>query len=240
MPDTPTTPDSTTATEKAKTKRSRSLINQALATELTLAGELANTAEKPAYAPTLADEEIDTAFITALRTKIDEANTFLASAGAKTAEKKTTTDSEEDLKAELLELIGKVQARAKRKYPQTGDPQRAKYFIGQHLATSRTLLESATQAIITRLASDTLPGMKPADVIALQAALTAYQAVQTMQSGDQSAATTARSQLDAKVKEVAELRRQIQYAADAAWPATKKVNAGVRTEFKLSPNRAFK
>ena len=39
---------------------------------------------------------------------------------------------------------------------------------------------------------------------------------------------------------MAELRRQIQYAADAAWPATKKVNAGVRTEFKLSPDRALK
>ena len=64
--------------------------------------------------------------------------------------------------------------------------------------------------------------------------------MQTAQSGDQSGATTSRSQLEAKVKEVADKRRQLQYAADAAWPATKKVNAGVLTEFKIPPNRALK
>jgi hypothetical protein len=240
MPDTPSTTDTTTPAETAKSKRSRSLINQALAAELTLARELANTAAKTTYAPKLAEEEIDAAFLTAMNIEIGKAEALLASAGGKSAEKKTTTGSEEDRKAELLELIGKVQARAKRKYQKTGDPLRAKYYIGEHLAASRTLLENAAQAIITRLATDTLPGMKPADVTALQAALTAYKTVQTTQSGDQSDATTARSQLETKVKEVADLRRQIQYAADAAWPATKKVNAGVRTEFKLSPDRAFK
>jgi len=240
MPDTPITTDTTTAAETAKAKRSRSLINQALAVELTLARELADTAAKTTYAAKLAEEEIDAAFLTAMNLEIGKAEALLASAGGKSAEKKTSTDSEEDRKKELLELIGKVQARAKRKYPKIGDPLRDKYYIGEHLANSRTLLENAAQAIITRLATDTLPGMKPADVTALQAALTAYKTVQTTQSGDQSDATTARSQLEAKVKEVAELRRQIQYAADAAWPATKKVNAGVRTEFKLSPDRAFK
>jgi hypothetical protein len=240
MPDITPTPESTPPADTAKTKRSRSLINTAQAAELTLAGELASTAAKPAYAATLADEEIDAAFITALRAKIAEAETLVAGAGDKTAAKKTTTGNEEGLKKTLLELIGKVQARAKRKYPKAGDPQRGKYYIGEHLATSRTLLETAAQAIITALASDTLPGMKPADVPALQAALAAYKAVQTTQAGDQSGATTARSQLETKVKEVGELRRQIQYAADAAWPSTKKVNAGVRTEFKLSPDRAFK
>jgi hypothetical protein len=237
-------PDTNTATpppsETAKSKRNRSLINQAHAAELTLAGELVNTARKTTYAPKLADEEIDGPFIDALVLKIDQANSLLASAGGKTAEKKTTTDNEEELKETLLELIGKVQARAKRKYAKAGDPQRAKYYIGQHIGNSRPLLEAASQAIIERLATDTLPGMKPADVTALQAARTAYTTVQTTQSGDQSDATTARSQLDAKVKEVAELRRQIQYAADAAWPATKKTNAGVRTEFKIPPDRAFK
>jgi hypothetical protein len=44
----------------------------------------------------------------------------------------------------------------------------------------------------------------------------------------------------AQVKEVADNRRQLQYAADAAWPSTEKVNAGIRTEFKIPPNRALK
>jgi hypothetical protein len=158
-------PDTNTATpppsETAKSKRNRSLINQAHAAELTLAGELVNTARKTTYAPKLADEEIDGPFIDALVLKIDQANSLLASAGGKTAEKKTTTDNEEELKETLLELIGKVQARAKRKYAKAGDPQRAKYYIGQHIGNSRPLLEASSQAIIERLATDTLPGMKP-------------------------------------------------------------------------------
>ncbi len=102
------------------------------------------------------------------------------------------------------------------------------------------MLKSASQAIITRLATDTLPGMTPAAVAALKTARNEYMAVQTTQSGDQSGATTSRSQLEAKVKEVAAKRRQLQYAADAVWPSTEKINAGVRTEFKIPPKRALK
>jgi hypothetical protein len=240
MPDAPTPETTPTPPDKNDPKRSRSLINKALSAELTLAGELAETAKKTDYAAALAAEEIDAAFITGLLALIDEANGFLTSAGGKTAEKQTTTESEDALKKELLAQIATVQARAKRKYLKTGDPQRAKYYIGQNIGISRTVLESASQAIITRLATDTLPGMTPAAVAALQTARDAYLAVQTAQSGDQSGATTSRSQLEAKVKEVADKRRQLQYAADATWPATKKVNAGVRTEFKLPPNRALK
>lgn len=240
MPDTPTLENAPTAPDKSEPKRSRSLINKALSAELTLAGELAETAKKTDYAAALAAEEIDAAFIEGLEDLIDEANGFLTSAGGKTAEKQTTTDSEEALKKKLLAQIATVQARAKRKYLKTGDPQRAKYYIGQNIGISRTVLESASQAIITRLATDTLPGMTPAAVAALKTARDEYLAVQTAQSGDQSGATTSRSQLEAKVKEVADKRRQLQYAADAAGPATKKVNAGVRTEFKIPPNRALK
>jgi hypothetical protein len=127
MPDTPTSGDTPTPPDKADTKRSRSLINKALSAELTLAGELAETAKKTDYAAALAAEEIDAAFITGLEDLIDEANAFLTSAGGKTAEKQTTTDSEEVLKKTLLAQIATVQARAKRKYLKTGDPQRAKY-----------------------------------------------------------------------------------------------------------------
>jgi hypothetical protein len=35
-------------------------------------------------------------------------------------------------------------------------------------------------------------------------------------------------------------QREIQFAADAAWPHTDKANAGIRAEFKLPPNTAMK
>jgi hypothetical protein len=63
--------------------------------------------------------------------------------------------------------------------------------------------------------------------------------VQTTQTVDQSGASTARAGYEAKVKEVARLRREIQYAVDALWPAKKKANAPIRVEFKLSPDRAL-
>ena len=240
MPDTPTPENTPNPSEKKETKRSRSLINKAQAAELTLAGELADIAQKPEYVSALAEEEVDAAFITELTNLIEVAGGLLTSAGGKTAEKETTTDSEEDLKKTLLARIAAVQARAKRKYLKTGDPQRAKYYIGQNIGISRTLLTSSSLAILTRLGTETLPGMTPAAVTKLKAARDAYVKVQTTQSGDQSDATTVRSQLEAKVKEVAAKRRQLQYAADAAWPATEKVNAGVRTEFKIPPDRALR
>ena len=238
MPDPAPTPPPP-APAPGKPKRTRSGINQADAAELTLAGELAATAAKPAYAAKLADEGIDAPFLTNLGDKIAEAQSLLASAGGKKADRKSTTLREEELKADLLELIGVVQSRAKRKY-KTGDPQRAKYLIGQPVESSRAMLESGTRTILENLDEDDLPGMKPADVAALRDALTAYCGVQTDQSGDQSAASSARGNLSAKVKEVADLRREIQYAADAAWPAGKKANAPIRAEFQIPPDKAMK
>jgi hypothetical protein len=235
MPDTTPAP---TETPASAAKRSRSSINQTLASEIILAGEIANTAELPAYATVLADEGIDAAFLTDLRAKIAEADTLVANAGGKTSAKQTTTRAEELRKEELLELIVTIQSRAKRKYAK-GDPLRANYFIGQRIDDSRVQLETSTRAMIAHLATDALPGMKAGDVPALQAALDAYHAVQTTQSVDQSGASLARAGYEAKVKEVARLRREIQYAVDALWPAKKKASAPIRVEFKLSPNRTL-
>lgn len=233
MSDTTTVPVET----PAKTgKRARSLINQGLAAELTLAGEVANTAEQPAYAALLVDEGIDAAFIAGLRAKIAEANALVADAGGKTSTKQATTRDEQARRRELLDLIGTVQARAKRKY-KIGDPMRDKFFIGEKIGASRTVLESSARAILAHLAADTLPGMKPADVAALQEALDAYLAVQTVQSVGQSGASGARAGFDAKVKEVIKLRREIHYAVEAVWSAKKKANAAIRVEFQLHPDR---
>jgi hypothetical protein len=42
------------------------------------------------------------------------------------------------------------------------------------------------------------------------------------------------------LKEVADDRRQIQYAADTLWPASNKGNSAIRTEFKIPPNKSLK
>ena len=222
-----------------KSKRQRSPVNQHLVDELDLAEQLAGVAQKAAYKTALAGEEIDGAFITGLTGKIAEADKLLGSATDDTADKQSTTKQEQALKDALHAQIQAIQQRAKRKYAE-GDPLRAKYFIGERIESNRATLERATRAILQQLATDTLPGLKPADGPALQAALDAYVKVQGDQTGTQSDATTARSQLAAKVKAVADLRRQIQYAADTLWPATQATNAGIRTEFKISATKALK
>ena len=53
-------------------------------------------------------------------------------------------------------------------------------------------------------------------------------------------ATTARPTLEAAVKGIIARRREIQFAADAQWPPGNPANAGIRREFRLSPDKAMK
>ena len=52
-------------------------------------------------------------------------------------------------------------------------------------------------------------------------------------------ATTARPTLEAAVKSIIARRREIQFAADAQWPPSNPANAGIRREFRLSPDKAM-
>ena len=235
-PDAPTP----TPTPAAKTKHPRGPVNQAHADELELAQQLVAVARKDEYADALGDEAIDAAFLTDLTTKLTAANRKLGSAGGKTVSKQTVTRQEENLQKALLEKIEAIQHRAKRKYSALGDPQRAKYFIGQDIASRRAVLEASTRALIQTLAGDTLPGLKPTDAAGLQTALDAYVAAETDQSSDQADATGDRVELEAMVKAIAGLRRQIQYAADTRWPASHKANAAIRKEFKIPADRSMK
>ncbi len=53
-------------------------------------------------------------------------------------------------------------------------------------------------------------------------------------------ATTARATLEAAVKSIIARRREIQFAADAQWPPRNPANAGIRRDFRLSPDKAMK
>lgn len=234
MPENPPTPPAA----PAKPKRTRSAVNQAWVAELTQAGELVTVASKTEYATQMADEEIDAAWITALNAKITAAQALLNTATGGTADKATATRDEEKLKEDLLSALRQVQQRAKRKY-KPNNPQRQKYFINANIADNRATLEEAVDSVLLTLAADTLPGLKPAHKTALEAALAAYKAIQTVQTSAQGDATGARGQLEAKITEIADLRREIQYAADVLWPADNPANAGIRGEFQIPPDKAL-
>jgi len=74
------------------------------------------------------------------------------------------------------------------------------------------------------------------DAAKLTALATDIAAAHTL-AGD---ATTARATLEAAVKSIIARRREIQFAADAQWPPSNPANAGIRREFRLSPDKAMK
>ena len=221
-----------------KPKRTRSAVNQAWVAELTLASQLCDAASKPEYAPRMAEEEIDAAWVTALRGKITTAQTLLNAATVGTADKTSATRDEETLKQALLAALQQVQIRAKRKY-KPENAQRKKYFINERIEANRATLEEAVGNVLLTLATEALPGLKPAHKDALQAAFADYKAIQSTQTSAQGDATEARGQLDAKIAEIADLRREIQYAADAQWPAGVPGHAGIRGEFQIPPDKAL-
>ena len=116
---------------------------------------------------------------------------------------------------------------------------RKKYFIDERLS-NRAMIERVTRAVLATIGEDTLPGQKPAGTAALAAALDTYVQAQTGQASDQTGATNDRAALEVKVKEVADLRREIQYAADLLWPADQKTHAGIRKALGLPVGKALR
>jgi hypothetical protein len=238
MPDPIPTPTPTPA-PTPKAKRDHSPINQEWIKELNDSEQIAAAAQKPAYAPTLAEGDIDAAKVTAFAKAVSDAQKLAGTATQKTTSKVGVTNREAELMGNLVELIQEVQKRAKQKYEAKNPTVLKDYAVGGKWYNTRTILEQTATNILGKLAADTLPGIDAAKVAALQKALNDYKQVQTDQIGGQADATTDRANLEVAVKDIVARRREIQFAADAAWPHTNKANAGIRTEFKLPTDRAL-
>ena len=235
MPDPPPTPPPAPAP-----KGNRSSLNQDWINSLNNAGQIVAAAQKTEYAPVFATGGIDAAKLTALATDIAAAQALAGDATQMTTSKQGVTGNEAGLMKILVDLIKEVQQRARQKYAADNPTALKDYAIGDKWQNSRAILEQTALNILSKLAKDTLPGVDAAKVSALQAALGNYKNVQTDQVGGQADATTARATLETAVKSIIARRREIQFAADAQWPASNPANAGIRREFRLSPDKAMK
>ena len=233
------TPNPNPAPEPQPSQRGQWPINKKYTDELDLADHVLTAAQRDVYAPSLANEDIDATAVQNLTTKISEADDLIFQATGGKSGKKILTKTEQGLKDTLVAKIQAIQKRAKRKYG-AKDANRAKYFIGQDIESNHGLLNSAADAIGKTLATDTLPGVKPATITDLQTAATNFKNGVGAQSGGKSDTGAAFKALDAKIAEVAAVRRDFQLAADTVWPAGIPANAPIRAEFKLPPNRAMK
>jgi len=160
----------------------------------------------------LADEDIDAAAIQDLTDAITAADDLVFQATGGKAGRKILTQTEQGLADTLVAKIQATQKPAKRKYP-AKDANREKYFIGAGIESNHGLLATAADAIGKTLATDALPGVKPATITDLQTALTNFKTGLGTQSGGKGDTGAAFQSLNAKIKEIAGLRRDIQYAA---------------------------
>jgi hypothetical protein len=216
-------------------------MNHAHVAALSEAEQLCIKAQKPAYAPALAAREIDTPFVTTLAADVATARTQLAQGVDSTSTKTTDTVAESTSEKNLMDALHEVQSAAKQKYGRSQPTALSAYHVNSHprMDSSRATLTQAAQNIITKLATDTLPGITPVKVANLTNLRTAYVNSKGAQTGDQSDATSARMQLANQIHSITDRRIQLQHAADAEWPFTNPANAGIRAEFDLPTSRPF-
>jgi hypothetical protein len=237
MPDPTTTP--APQPDAKKQKAPRGLVNKAHEDTVSKTEKLVATAKKAAYAPTLAEREIDDAFVTALAGKCDTARGFIGQAVDKTTDKTGATKAETAAKTTLVGLAREVQRAAKQKYADDKPEELKDYGIGSNIDQNRAALEQAVAGMLEKLKTNTLPGITPAKVTALGDALKAYKATNVDQAGAQTDAAGKRLSLDSLIASINKDRRKILFAVEAAWPSTAKANAPIRTEFGLTPDRPY-
>ena len=215
------------------------MLNQAQIQALTKADQICTCALKPAYAPALANREITGAFVTDLQDDICSARQRSALAVQNTTSKETATGGETTAEGLLLKALQEVQTAAKQKYALNDRTQMRDYDVGTRIDANRPQLEQVSQAIITKLGSDMLPGITSAKVANLVTLRQAYIDANPTQGGAQSDATLTRSQLDSAVQAITKRRLTIQLAAAAEWPHTDPANAAIRKAFALPVNKPF-
>lgn len=224
------------ATE-TKPKQTRSPLNQAHARKLTKAEAVGFAAQNTAYAPALAKREIDDAFTTQFLGDVEDTRAKAAETLTNRTAHRGATAAEKVAAKSLEAAMREVQKAAKQKYSSTNRIALRNYLVGQKLNGSRSNLGQTSQALVTQLSKDTLPGFTTAKVKNLSTLRDAWVAAQETQTQAETAALDAHAELREQLESVEQRRRAVQLAADAEWPHTDDANAGVRKEFALHPHR---
>jgi hypothetical protein len=228
----PTPPD-------PKQPQQHSVFNQAQLAALNEADKISTAAQKIAYAAALTVREITAAYVQQLADDILACRKTGATAAQSTTGKAVAVGTEHIAETNLMTALHEVQAAARQKYARTNPAMMNDYLVGHRLNPNQATFKESVQAVITKLASDTLPGITPAKVASLPLLLTAYTTAAADPRSQQSDATTRRRQRDAQVHSITDRRLTIQFAADAEWPFTNPANAGIRAEFFLPLSQPF-
>lgn len=229
--------------EEVKRPRVKGAINSRYAASLDVATQLIAVARRAEYAPTLAARQITTEFLTSLEADIITCYGSFSSASSSTVAKTGATQSEADHKESILLLLQEIQSAALQKT--AGRKERENeikgYYIGTALAVQdRASLIQIAHNIADTLEKDTLPGIPTTRATELRTAIAAWLSAGSTQGAAGTTAKDKRKEALTLLEDITDRRVQIQFAADAAWPARNKDNAGIRTDFLLPKTRPFR
>ncbi|MEI7535125.1 MAG: hypothetical protein WCK57_12220 [Verrucomicrobiae bacterium] len=249
MADTTPTPTPTPA-PAPKTKVQRRDTNQEIVDELANAKAVAAAAVDPANAPSLAEVELDATLpsqIIALAAKITG---DLAKLKTARVARKMATAQETAARDALIAVLQPIQVAARRKFKGPDATQREAYYIGANLsAQSLDDVLIAAGNVIARLTpgennappQDVLPGIKANGAIKdLADAIAEYTDDNAEQGDQQKKSSGTLEAIWADVAVLAGLRRDVQLAADQAWPWRKAGVATIRKTFLLPANQPLK
>src|SRR5947209_304837 len=226
-----------------KRRPGHALLNQHQALELNKANKIAAAALSVKCREALEARGITEVFIAGLLEKIDRCRQKSSEAMQQTILKENYTTEEGLAKKALLKALTEIQSAAKQKYARSNPVMLPDYCIGKDLDASRAALEQYSQNILERLGGhaggghfasigsappsscDTLPGITPEKIAALSTLRGKWMEAQSNQANSQALATSLRAERDALVQAITDKRIQIQFAAEAEWPASDPASA---------------
>jgi hypothetical protein len=226
--------------EPKKPKVTRGIINQNLLDALDKAGVVLTAARKADHAASLAAREISAECLNQFEADIAVCKARVGKANELTNQVRLATQTESEARDDLLAALREIQAAAKQKYARSAPLQMKDYFVSERLDPSRAALVQVADSISEKLKADTLPGITPAKVAGLKTLRDAYVGANAAQADAQSKSSTEREAIEAAVGSITDRRVQIQFAAEAEWPASNKANAPIRREFQLPPDRPLR
>lgn len=248
MPDTLLAqPTATAAATSPSAKLTRGVINKSYLDELQASRKVASAAVDPDHAAGLTAVECDATLAPAIETLATKIETALGLLTGTRAAKKTATVEEASAREALLAVLQPIQTAAKRAFSDDQSKLREAYGIGRGLSgetlasvltLARGVLHRLTPAAVGEPPTDQLPGITAAGKIAdLAAAITTYGAKDNAQGEQKTEAAATLEQIEADVAKLADLRRQVQLAADQAWPWRTPGVVTIRKSFLLPPTR---
>jgi hypothetical protein len=224
---------------RPKRRQPQPKLNKAALRELDKAEQISVSARKTEFAGPLGEQGITPDQVDTLVAKILSASQTGSRALQSTIEKEGDTLEEQTCKKKLVGLFRQVQAAARQRFARREPVRLQEFFIGQRIDQSRRALKQFSQGLLDKLAEERPPGVDTDLIIKIQQERQAYVGSDDDQAEDAAEATAARAALEALIKEIRDLRMEIQFAADAAWPPGAPENVKARKAFQLPLNKPY-